>query len=245
MRNQGIEELQSHYQSEGYAVVQNFLSPEEVAQLRASMIQFAKLYPEFCVPEAREDGEAGKLLFQALNFADKVGFVKSLLGSTKLQGYLQHFLGEPASLFIEDFHYKEPGGGAYDPHQDMQSPVLEWVNQEYKPTIPVDKLVTVVLAVDDHTRENGCMQVAPRVHHRGLLGPEGGNLAKEFAATLEFKDVEMKAGDALFFDGYCPHGSQVNRSASSRKGLFLFYNPSRCGDQRLWAQDYFLHDKLV
>ncbi|PTM06202.1 MAG: hypothetical protein DA405_00760 [Bacteroidetes bacterium] len=240
---ENLAALQASYQEKGFVVVRQFYTRGEMSQLRASMLQYCKLYPDYCVPEMSA-GKEGKLLFQALDFAERIGFMKSFLESQKLQVHLESLLKEPAHLFIEDFHFKEPGGGAYDPHQDMQSPVIQWVNERYAPSVPIDKLVTMCLAVDEHTIENGCMQVAAGIHKQGGLGPEGGVLEKEIVDSLNFEPIELAAGDALFFDGYCPHGSAVNTSSSSRKALFLFFNPKRCGYQRKMAQDYFLHDKF-
>ena len=96
-------------------------------------------------------------------------------------------------------------------------------------------MASVMIAVDPATRENGCLQVIRGSHHMGridhiLTGEQAGadmervNVALE---RLELVHVEMKAGDAVFFDGNLLHRSDQNRSDKPRWVLICCYNAAR------------------
>lgn len=88
------------------------------------------------------------------------------------------------------------------------------------------------IALDDATRENGCLWVVPGSHRPGYLYPErdATNVEEyDFAGeAYGFDDstqipVEVKAGAVVFFNGYVLHSSLKNRSNSYRRVLVNHY----------------------
>ncbi len=148
-------------------------------------------------------------------------------------------VGEPVALFKDKCNEKNPGGGAFPPHQDMAA---------YK-HFPPRNFFTAMVPLDPATPENGCLAVAdnlsdwaermpgavaewigenPLLHyHQG--GPDNGAIEAAAAAGLVFAPVAMRPGDVLVFDAFVPHRSEVNRSDARRRALFLTYNAAREG----------------
>ena len=89
-----------------------------------------------------------------------------------------------------------------------------------------------MVAVDQATKQNGCLQVLRGSHKIGRVDhvrigeqvgadPERVAVAKQ---KLELVAVEMEAGDGLFFHGNLLHRSDQNRSDHPRWSLISCYN---------------------
>ena len=126
-----------------------------------------------------------------------------------------------AVLFKEKINYKLVGGAGFAAHQD--SPAYIGLAEDH---------VSVMVAVDDATPENGCLQVCPGKWSARSNVPltDKGVVTPEAEAEMEFVPVPAKAGDVLFFNGYIPHRSNANMSDKNRRAIFLTYNPLCQGD---------------
>jgi 2-aminoethylphosphonate dioxygenase len=128
-------------------------------------------------------------------------------------------LNEDAILFKEKINFKMPGGDGFKPHQDSQA---GWN------TYATD-FVSVLLAIDPATPENGCLQVAPGTHRAGV-SREWEPLSEADMASMTFINCATKPGDLVFFDSYVAHGSEPNRSASMRRLYYATYNKHTAGN---------------
>lgn len=99
-------------------------------------------------------------------------------------------------------------------------------------------LLTVTISIDAGTRENGCTEIYPGLHTRGLLHAPGelAFLPDEAVAGREPQYFESFPGDVAIFHCFTPHRAGENRSAKPRRQLFLTYNDSADGD--LYAAHY-------
>jgi ectoine hydroxylase-related dioxygenase (phytanoyl-CoA dioxygenase family) len=111
-------------------------------------------------------------------------------------------------------------------------PGQAWHQDElYIPTR--DRSLTAIwIPLEDVTVENGCLWVVPGSHRQGIMyptRPHNNNEEYEYDDTCYGfdeklgKPIEMKAGDALFFNGYLLHKSLKNRSTRYRKVLTNHY----------------------
>lgn len=129
-------------------------------------------------------------------------------------------MGEQAVLYKEKINYKLAGGAGYSPHQDA-------------PAYPfVDNHISCMVAVDDATVENGCLEVVSARHHEILPMDDKGCIAADVTATLDWEPVELRAGQVLWFHSRTPHRSGANHSARDRRALYPTYNALREGDLR-------------
>jgi ectoine hydroxylase-related dioxygenase (phytanoyl-CoA dioxygenase family) len=128
-------------------------------------------------------------------------------------------LGEAAVLFKEKINFKMPGGGGFDPHQDAQAGWGDYAAN----------FINVMVCIDEATAENGCIELAPGQHRRGLLrGMEP--LTEEDTAAMSFVAWPTKPGDIALFDAYVPHRSAPNPTAAPRRMYFATYNRASEGD---------------
>ena len=147
----------------------------------------------------------------------------------KLLDDTAYLFGEPAVMFKDKINFKLPGGDGFKPHQDQQA---GW-------TVYASLFITAMIAVDDATAENGCLEIAPSQHKRGMLGPEWKPLSAGDMTGFQLTPLPTRAGDVVFFDSYVPHGSQPNLSGNPRRVLYVTYNRAREGDHR----DYYFTEK--
>jgi len=131
-------------------------------------------------------------------------------------------LGEPAVLFKDKINLKLPGGDGFKPHQDHQAGWWRYASM----------FVSVLVAIDDATEENGCLEVAFGHHDRGMIGKEWAPLDDADMAGMTFRSFPCAPGDMLYFDSFVPHSSQPNRTDRPRRALYLTYNRASEGDQR-------------
>jgi hypothetical protein len=159
------------------------------------------------------------------------GFSSFLRGGARLE-ILSQLMGEQAVLFKEKINFKLPGGNGFKPHQD--APAFSTFAQSYH--------VTMMVAIDPSTCENGCLNVVKGHHRQGVLAQEpDGTLRGSVIDSLLWEPILMNPGDLLFFDSYLPHGSAPNRSQAPRRALYVTYNRISEGDRR---DDYFAHKRL-
>jgi hypothetical protein len=133
--------------------------------------------------------------------------------------------GEEACLFKDKLIYKRPGMKGYDLHQDY----APWDSFPHS-------FMTVLIPFDRADVDNGCTEVFPGCHTRGLLRPRDKNYAPlplDAVAGIEPVPLVLDLGDIALFDAYTPHRSAPNASDRWRRQFFPSYNKiSEGGHQR-------------
>lgn len=136
--------------------------------------------------------------------------------------------GEPA----ECYHYhtkvmiKEAGvGGAWEWHQDYGY----WYNNGCM----APQMLSAMVALNEHTEENGCLRVLKGSHALGRLthaltgGQAGADPERVEQARLRGHEevaVRLQPGHVLFFHCNLLHASARNRSAGPRWSMITAYN---------------------
>jgi ectoine hydroxylase-related dioxygenase (phytanoyl-CoA dioxygenase family) len=143
----------------------------------------------------------------------------------RIAGGAERLLGGEVYHYHSKLTMKRPrAGGQWDWHQDYGY----WYNNGCL----YPDLLSVAIAVDRATRENGCLQVIRGSHRLGRL--EHGRVGGQTGADMERVDqllkshervyVEMAPGDALFFHCNTLHASEANLSDRPRNILLCCYN---------------------
>ncbi len=167
-----------------------------------------------------EQTDDGPVIARSELFADEHVPLGTFVRGPLLKGIVGQLLGEPAVLYKEKVNYKLPGGGGFAPHQDAAAYRF------------VDHHISVMVPVDDATEASGCLYFAPG-HTEGALPTDGrGRISEVVAATLQWRPVEVAAGDLVVFDSYAPHHSGPNTTERPRRALYLTYNAASAGDLR-------------
>jgi hypothetical protein len=136
-----------------------------------------------------------------------------------LREIAEEALGEPAVAFKDKINYKHPGGAGFRPHQDR----LAYPG--------VDRVLSVLVAIDECTTESGCLWLAGGVDEP-LPTDDRGVVRGDVVASLEWEPAELAAGDAVLLDGLAPHYSAANRGDRRRRVLVASYAPASEGYTR-------------
>jgi ectoine hydroxylase-related dioxygenase (phytanoyl-CoA dioxygenase family) len=214
------------YRRDGFVVTPGLLDADAVAALRAWTDE-VQAWPEvpgtWMVYGETSLTDAGRRLVNRIeNFYPYHAGFKALFDGDALLGGVTALLGEPAVLFKDKINFKMPGGDGFKPHQDQQA---GW--STYAPLF-----VTALVAIDAATVDNGCLELAPGHHARGLIGREWTPLTEDDMQGMRFVSCPTRPGDAVFFDSYVPHRSGPNLTAEPRRVLYVTYNRLADGDHR-------------
>ena len=110
------------------------------------------------------------------------------------------------------------------PHEDKAE--FPWHQDNGYNAPRPDNNVTVWVALDDVTTENGCVWVVPGSHKKGLIPHERKSEASwhiEVNVEGNGTPVPLSAGHAVAFTGYTLHRSLGNKTEGSRRAFFLEY----------------------
>jgi len=213
------------YDRDGYLIVPNFFDPPEVTKLYQVAIYDAAI-SKYAFNINDSNGKRSKLSLWYKPGDDTYGLLtrgETLVGAvdTLLAGK-----GSPVCHFHSKLMQKEPHvGGAWEWHQDYGY----WYKNEF--LLP-DQMMSVMVAITDANQENGCLQVITGSHKMGLVehgfsGEQNGAAQRyvELALqTMKRVNVELKAGDILFFHSNILHRSEANLSENPRWSLISCYN---------------------
>jgi ectoine hydroxylase-related dioxygenase (phytanoyl-CoA dioxygenase family) len=221
------------YVENGYLVAEGVLSKDELAELRTDAARFARGdYPIINPIEVDEgaDDEAALRQLLAVHYPHWV--------SPAIASYITH-PGIAAVLHQITGAHLPYWDGAVKCMQTMlfvKAPGLPgqaWHQDERYIATRDRSLVGAWIALDDATRENGCLRVLPGSHRSGYLWPTRKHeRPDEFDPSDEaygFDDagevlVEVSAGSVVFFNGYLLHRSLSNRSTDCfRRALVNHY----------------------
>lgn len=111
------------------------------------------------------------------------------------------------------------------------------------------KALSIWIALDDATLENGCLYFIPGTHK--LTTFENPGITKNMNAIFDFYPsfqnmrsvaVPMKAGSASFHNGLCVHGAGPNMTNGYRKAMTCAFMPDGSlfnGQKNILPDDYF------
>lgn len=146
-----------------------------------------------------------------------------LVSDERLLNVAEMFVGPDIALYATHYISKPPFSG---------KPVLWHQDGAFWPLDPM-KVVTLWLAVDDSTPENGCVRVIPGSHREELHQVRDtkvdGVLPQEAAVDVDEShavDLVLAPGDVEVHHPNIMHGSNANTSAKRRCGLTIRYIPT-------------------
>ena len=226
------EEQVQLFINNGYLIVPNLLSLDEVEELRQDTVTLAKggypcesLQP---LPEDIDDDEAvGRILcIHQPHFVSPI--IEKYVKHPKICGILSQITA--AHLPYWDGSVKCMQSMLFVKPPDFQGQA--WHQDEFYIPTRDRSLIGAWTAMDDATIENGCLWVLPGSHRRGYLYPQRYHEdPDEFDFAWEsygFDDtdevpVEVTTGTLVFFNGYLLHRSRKNRGDTYRRVLVNHY----------------------
>ena len=229
------------YQNDGFLLIKNFFSKDELEAINKSIEKFSKMKPndwepgkemayyetstsigDYTMNETSTKNENERMLCRVEKYVDYHQEFQKLANSDKILNVLEDLMGGPCILFKDKINFKRPNGGGFRPHQDVQARWDDFVKYT----------MSVMVSTDQSTPENGCLEVAPGQHKRGLIGKYDRPLERKDLKGMKFEKVPTEIGDVLFFDHFTPHQSKPNKSNKPRSNIYLTYNLLSDGDHR-------------
>jgi len=210
-----------NYQQDGYIIVRNLFTEEEINLLG----QTARADNEMDKSSTKRDDGEGNAVRLALWNHPGDGIYGMFARCKRVVDRVEDLLNDEAYHYHSKMVLKDAKvGGAWAWHQDYGY----W----YQNGVLFPNLCSVMIAVDQATIENGCMQVIKGSHKLGrinhvLSGDQAGadmERVEEAKKRLELVHVTMEQGDALFFHSNTLHASDANRSENSRWAMICCYN---------------------
>lgn len=139
---------------------------------------------------------------------------------------VESIIGPNIGLWSSHFISKEPGKGRRTPwHEDSSY----WEGKFDS----LDKIVTIWLAIDNATVENGCMGVVPGTHRNGFSEYENVQDVDRSTFKTEIKKGTFDEADIVWFelekgqfslhDARIIHGANANTSNTRRCGYTMRY----------------------
>lgn len=218
----GFSSLQiNEYEENGYVFERALFSKQEIEALAATARNDHAMDQ---AAASRDDGEGNAVRLSLWNHPGD-GVYGMFARCHKMVDRVEQLLDDEAYHYHSKMILKDARtGGAWAWHQDYGY----W----YQNGVLFPNLCSVMIAVDDATVENGCLQVLKGSHKMGrinhvLTGDQAGadmERVEEAKKRLELVHCEMKAGDALLFHSNTLHCSAANHSENSRWSLICCYN---------------------
>ena len=211
------------FHKDGYVIVKNFCSKPEIE----------KLYTTALADDAMKknaldlNDQSGKKTKLSLWFTPGNDVFGYLTRSERMVHAVAQLLDSDAPVchFHSKLMQKEPKvGGAWEWHQDYGY----WYKNQF---LFPDQLLSVMVALTEATKENGCLQVIKgshklgRVNH-GFAGEQVGAdmvMVNNALQTMELVYVALEPGDALFFHSNVLHRSEANLSDRPRWSIISCY----------------------
>ncbi|MGC5562278.1 phytanoyl-CoA dioxygenase family protein [Streptomyces sp. FR-108] len=209
-----LEKAAAEYAEQGFSIIRNVVPPEVLDETRAHVDWLTRKYPElrpehFHHPLIRNDA-----------------FWARLVSDPRLVDIAEFFLGPDVACFTAHYICKPPYDG---------QPVLWHQDGAYWTLSPMEAL-TVWLAVDESTKENGCLRMIPGSHELPLHKPTARTdepnmlfsiadetLVREWVDKRGVVDIELRPGDVSIHHPQLLHHSEANTSARRRCGLDIGY----------------------
>lgn len=155
------------------------------------------------------------------NFCPHFRTFDQFLNSAPVLDCMAQLFGESAVMFKDKINFKLPGGDGFKAHQDVQAGWNTYGSLH----------ITLLITLDAATVENGCLEIAPGMHDKGLLGEPWQPLADP-DPRINYVSCPTAPGDAIFFDSYIPHRSAPNLTDQQRRILYMTYGKASEGDHR-------------
>ena len=218
------QEIQS-YRENGFVLVEDFLTPAELETWRQAVDEAVRQRQDRKLADGRM--REGNSYYDNV-FVQRINLWQDHEGMRRLM--FDHRIGKMAAelagvdgirIWHDQALMKQPWGNPTGWHLD--NPYWSFSSRQ---------AISMWVALDDATLENGCLYFLPGTHHTATWdnAPIGQNIGDLFKTYTTWRDresvaVPMKAGSCSFHNGLLAHGAGANMTPGWRRAMTCAYMP--------------------
>ncbi len=259
MKTQLTHRQIADYRENGFVVIENFLSPEELVHWqtstqtavderlernRASATENQGI-AQTLSNQADPDNYYAQVFTQCLKLAESNDAMHDIIYDPELGKVVAALAGvDGIRVWHDQALFKPPYGNPTGWHLD--NPYWSFSSRD---------AISIWVALDDATLENGCMYYVPGSHKTAEWERNvgiGKNLGDLFKAYPEWREIDTvacpcKAGTAVFHNGLTAHGAGANMTSKPRRAMTCAFMPDGevfNGKRNILPDDYFASLKL-
>jgi len=227
------EEQIRYYRENGFVVIEDFLSPAELEDWQTKVMsavhdRAGKKMPDRDIRVGEDDGinedaeYFGKVFDQLINLWQTNEGVKELMLDARIGQMAAELAGvDGIRIWHDQALFKRPWANPTAWHLD--TPFWSFSDR---------KALSIWVALDDATLENGCLYFLPGSFHSTRFEHVviGRNMDGIFQVYPKLADVAsvsapMKAGSCSFHNGLTVHGAGANMTRGFRRAMTCAYMP--------------------
>lgn len=212
------------YHRNGFFVLENMLAPAELEQWRTAIDNAVANRLKNDKRTFEEKSKREQVFLQIMNLWTDNPAVKELMFDERLGRMAARLAGvDGVRIFHDQALIKEPNGRATLWHQDL--PYWSFTHRA---------AISIWVALDDATEENGCLRYIPGSHNTEVLrsvnlgaDEDEPGLLKRVPQLHHTRPVSVpvKAGSAIFHNGLTFHAAGKNTTSRHRRAMTCAYMP--------------------
>jgi hypothetical protein len=207
------EEL-SHYREQGYILYKKPVLPQ------ATFDELERRFNAYYKDHMHTD------VWDCMHWDDP-WFWNLLTDKELIDNLVEPIVGPNIALFASSFLYKPPYTGKATPWHEDSAYFMDRLDR-------FDNMVTIWLAIDPSTRENGCMKVIPGTHNNGFSEYKPVDEAENTFTAIVAQEIneddavyfELDKNECSLHDSRIIHGGNKNNSPYRRCGFQMRYMPT-------------------
>jgi len=225
MHSQLTPEQIDSYRENGFVVLHDFLTPDELDTWRRHVDEAVARREDRKLSDGRMragDSYYDHVFVQRINLWQDHAGMRELMLDSRLGKLAAELAGvEGIRIWHDQALIKQPWANATGWHLD--NPYWSFSSRA---------AISIWVALDDATYENGCLYFVPGTHKTATfdnadIGQNMGDLFKVYPqwAALRSVAAPMKAGSCSFHNGLVAHGAGANMTPGWRRAMTCAYMP--------------------
>ena len=211
-----LDQAKRELDAQGYCVVEDVLSPQEVSALKTRLVEQAE--GERSRGVAFHDGGPSRPNQRVWMLVNKGRVFRDLMLHPIIDALMGHLLGPDCLLSSLTANIARPGGDPMVLHTD-QGYLGFWT--------PVPVVANIAWMLDDFSAANGGTRLVPHSHLNQSATPRSSSFVPANVANLPKSEdtiaAEGRAGGILCFDGRMWHGTGANTTDRPRHALLSYH----------------------
>jgi len=241
MKDQITSKQVDSYRSNGFLVIEKFLDEAELSHWRQNVDEAVaqRLASRGPLTNQVQDDYYSRVFTQCLKLAETHSGMRQIMHDPRLGRLAGTLAGVPGiRIWHDQALIKPPFGNPTSWHLD--NPYWSFDSKDS---------ISIWVALDDATYQNGCMFYIPGTHliaqyDTPTIGPDMGALFKLYPQWTKITPVgcPCPAGSAVFHNGLTAHGAGANMTNKPRRAMTCAYMPDGStfnGKRNILPEEYF------